>query len=80
MRLYANDSSLFTCVNGITQTHDKLGNELQTIRCGLISGKWFLTPVDMPPCTYLIISLNATRYVLIFVIGLFPIISGVCNP
>ena len=31
MRLFADDSSLFTCVNGITQTHDKLVNDLQTI-------------------------------------------------
>ena len=42
MRLFADDSSLFTCVNGITETHDKLVNDLET-RCGLINGNWFLT-------------------------------------
>ena len=31
MRLFADDSSLFTCVKGITQTHDKLVNDVHTI-------------------------------------------------
>ena len=31
MRLFADDSSLFTCVSGITETHDKLVKDLETI-------------------------------------------------
>ena len=31
MRLFADDSSLFTCVKGVDQTHDKLVKDLQTV-------------------------------------------------
>ena len=31
MRLFADDSSLFTCVKGVTQTHHKLLKDLQTV-------------------------------------------------
>ena len=32
IRLFADDSSLFTCVNGINQTHVKLVKDLQTCK------------------------------------------------
>ena len=44
IRLFADDSSLFTCVKGVDQTHEKLEKDLQTVKNGLISGKWCLTP------------------------------------
>ena len=58
MRLFADDSSLFPRAKGITQTHDKLVNDVHTITqthdklvnavhtisTWKISGKWFLTP------------------------------------
>ena len=31
MRLFANDSSLFACVKGVNQTHDKLFKNLQIV-------------------------------------------------
>ena len=31
MRLFAEDSSLFTCVKGVDQTHDKSVKDLQTV-------------------------------------------------
>ena len=31
MRLFADDSSLFTGVNGVNQTHDKLCKDLETV-------------------------------------------------
>ena len=31
MRLFADDSSLFTCVNGVNSTHEKIVKDLQTI-------------------------------------------------
>ena len=31
MRLFADDASLFTCVKGVTQTHDKLEKDLLTV-------------------------------------------------
>ena len=43
MRLFADDTSLFTCVNGITQTHDKLVNGLQTISMWAYQWKMVLT-------------------------------------
>ena len=44
MRLYTDDSSLFTCVNGITQTHDKLAKNLQTISMWTYQWKMVLNP------------------------------------
>ena len=44
MRLFAEDSSsLFTCVNGITETHDKLVKDLETTSMLAYQWKWFLT-------------------------------------
>ena len=31
MRLFADDSSLFTCVKGVNQTHDSLVKDLQSV-------------------------------------------------
>ena len=31
MRLFADDSTLFICVKGVDQTHDKLDKDLQTV-------------------------------------------------
>ena len=42
MRLFADDSSLFTCVKGIEQTHDKLVKDLQTVTTWAYQWKWFL--------------------------------------
>ena len=39
MRIFADDSSLFTGVNGVNQTHDKLCKDLQIVTTWLISGK-----------------------------------------
>ena len=44
MRLFADDSSLFTCVNGITQTHDQLVNDLQTISTWAYQWKMVFNP------------------------------------
>ena len=35
MHLFADGTPLFTCVNGITETHDKLVKDLETIDVGL---------------------------------------------
>ena len=43
MRLFADDSSLFTCVKGIEQTHDK--RICRQFQHGLINGKWFLIQI-----------------------------------
>ena len=44
IRLFADDSSPFTCVNGITQTHDKLVNDLQTISTWAYQWKMVFNP------------------------------------
>ena len=44
MRLFADDSSLFTCVNGITETHDKLVNDLETISMWACQWKTVFNP------------------------------------
>ena len=41
-RLFADDSSLFTCVKGIEQTHDKLVNDLQIVTTWAYQWKWIL--------------------------------------
>ena len=44
MRLFADDSSLFTCVKGIGQTHDKLVKDLQTISMWAYQWKMVFNP------------------------------------
>ena len=44
MRLFADDSSLFTCVNGIAQTHGKLVNDLHTISMWAYQWKMIFNP------------------------------------
>ena len=44
VRLFANDSSLFTCVKGIDQTHDKLTKDLQTISIWAYQWKMVFNP------------------------------------
>ena len=44
MPLFADDSSLFTCVNGITQTRDKLVNDLQRISMWACQWKMVFSP------------------------------------
>ena len=44
MRLFADDSSLFTCVNGVNQTHDKLCMDLQTITAWAYQWKMIFNP------------------------------------
>ena len=44
MRLFADDSSLFTCVKGISQTHDKLVKDLQTITAWAYQWKMVFNP------------------------------------
>ena len=44
MRLFADNSSLFACVEEVNHTHKKLVQDLGTITsCGCTNGKWFLT-------------------------------------
>ena len=44
MRLFADNSSLFACVEEVNHTHEKLVQDLGTITsCGHTNGKWFLT-------------------------------------
>ena len=45
MRLFADDSSLFTRVDGITQTHDKLIKDLETISNWAYQWKMVFNPV-----------------------------------
>ena len=44
MRLFADDSSLFTCVNGINRTHDKLCKDLQTVTIWAYQWKMIFNP------------------------------------
>ena len=44
MRLFADDSSLFTGVNGINQTHDKLCKDLQTVTIWAYQWKMIFNP------------------------------------
>ena len=44
MRLFADDSSLFTCVKGVTQTHHKLFRDLQTITLCAYQWKMVFNP------------------------------------
>ena len=44
MRLFADDSSLFTCVKGIEQTHDKLLKDLQTVSAWAYQWKMVFNP------------------------------------
>ena len=43
IRLFADDSSLFTCVKGVSQTHVKLLKDLQTITCWAYQWEMVLT-------------------------------------
>ena len=45
IRLFAEDSSLFTGVKGVEQTHEKLVKYLETLSPELISGRLFLTRI-----------------------------------
>ena len=44
MRLFADDSSLFTCVKGVTQTHHKLLKDLQTVTLWAYQWKMVFNP------------------------------------
>ena len=44
MRLFADDSSLFTCVKGINQSHDKLNKDLETITSWAYQRKMVFNP------------------------------------
>ena len=44
MRLFADDSSLFTGVNGVNQTHDKLCKDLQTVTMWAYQWKMIFNP------------------------------------
>ena len=44
MRLFADDSSLFTCVNGVNQTHDQLCMDLETITAWAYQWKMIFNP------------------------------------
>ena len=44
MHLFTDDYSLFTCVNGITETHDKLLKDLQTISIWAYQWKMVFNP------------------------------------
>jgi ribonuclease P/MRP protein subunit RPP40 len=44
MRLFADDSSLFTCVKGVTQTHHKLVKDLQTVSLWAYQWKMVFNP------------------------------------
>ena len=44
MRLFADDSSLFTCVKGVTQTHHKLLKDLQTVTLWAYQMKMVFNP------------------------------------
>ncbi len=44
MRLFADDSSLFTCVKGVAQTHDKLVKDLGTISAWAYQWKMVFNP------------------------------------
>ena len=45
MNLFADDSSLFTVVNGIDDTQGKIEKDLSSINNGRTTGKWSLTPI-----------------------------------
>ena len=44
MRLFADDSSLFTCVKGVDETHEKLVNDLQTVTSWAHQWKMIFNP------------------------------------
>ena len=44
MRLFADDSSLFTCVKDVSRTHDKLVKDLQTITAWAYQWKMVFNP------------------------------------
>ena len=44
MRLFADDSSLFTCVKGIDHTHEKLVKDLQTVSRWAYQWKMIFNP------------------------------------
>ena len=44
IRLFADDSSLFTCVKGVEQTHEKLEKDLQTVKKWAYQWKMVFNP------------------------------------
>ena len=44
IRLFADDSSLFTCAKGVDQTHEKLEKDLQTVRKWAYQWKMVFNP------------------------------------
>ena len=43
MRLFADDSSLIACIEGVNHTHETWSSTWEQLRHGRTNGKWFLT-------------------------------------
>ena len=56
MRLFADDASLFTCVKGVTQTHDKLEKDLLTVTQWAYQWKMVFNPDITKQATEVIFS------------------------
>ena len=56
MRLFADDSSMFTCVKGIDRTHDKLVKDLQTVSMWAYQWKMVFNPDITKQATEIIFS------------------------
>ena len=61
MRLFADDSSLFTCVDGVDPTHEKLVKDLQTITNWAYQWKMFFNPDITKQAVELIFSVKRKK-------------------